>query len=172
MIISAIAAMSENRVIGSENTLPWHLPADLKHFKQVTMGHPILMGRKTFESIGRPLPGRQNIILTRDQTFHAQGCVIVHSVKDVMLKISEHNELLDESDELFVIGGAQIYQQMLPMTQRLYLTMIHHEFSGDVFFPEINRDEWREVECVRHEKDENNAYAFSFVVLNRVKGGM
>src|SRR6188472_2703937 len=116
-ILSAIVAMAENRVIGKNNQLPWHLPADLKHFKTITTGHPILMGRKTHESIGKPLPNRQNIILTRDSNYVAAGCTVVTSVKAALQKA--------ESPEVFIIGGAEIYRQLLPQVQRLYLTIVH-----------------------------------------------
>ena len=160
MRISAIAAMSENRVIGINNQMPWHMPADLQHFKQVTFSKPVLMGRKTFESIGRPLPGRYNVVITRDAKFHAEGCLVTTSIDTALAAVAE-------SDEIFIIGGALLYQQLLPRVQRLYLTIIHHAFLGDAYFPEINRDEWYEVEKHDFEADVKNPYPYSFVVLDR-----
>lgn len=162
-ILSAIAAMSTNRVIGNKNQLPWHLPADLKHFKAVTSGHPVLMGRKTYESIGKPLPNRTNIILTRTTNYSAPDCLIIHNVEAA---ISMAVEL--EMDEIFVIGGAEIFKQLLPQIQRLYLTHIHHTFDGDAFFPELNMDDWKEVSRERHHADEKNKYDYSFIVMERV----
>lgn len=161
MRLSAIAAMSENRVIGHNNQLPWHLPADLKHFKTITLGKPILMGRKTYESIGRPLPQRENIIVTRDVDFKAPGCLIVHSI-DAALSVVQHK------DEVLVIGGALLYQQMLPLVQRLYLTVIHQAFVGDAFFPEIDQSKWREVERCDCNRDEKNPYQYSFITLDKI----
>jgi dihydrofolate reductase len=160
MRLSAIVAMSENRVIGNDNRLPWHLPADLQHFKLVTLGKPIIMGRKTFESIGRPLPGRQNIIVTRDVDFLAPGCVVVHSIEAAISAASDQ-------EEAFVIGGALLYEQMLPLVQCLYLTVIHQAFEGDTFFPVIDMSEWTQVEEIRPELDEKNVYSYSFIVLKR-----
>jgi len=161
-IISAIAAMAENRIIGKNNQLPWHLPADLKHFKAVTTGHPILMGRKTYDSIGRPLPNRTNIILTRNPSVDIPGCKVVTSIQEAIQLASNENV-----QELFIIGGAEVYRQLLPQIQRLYLTIVHQNFDGDAFFPELDAKEWREVSRERHEPDEKNAYAYSFVRLER-----
>ena len=129
MKISIIVAMADKRVIGHDNRLPWHLPADLKHFKATTMGKPIIMGRKTWESIGRPLPGRTNIVVTRDPRYTADGCVVVHSI-DAALQACSGNE------EVMVIGGAEFYRQVLPEASTLYLTLVHDEFEGDALFPE------------------------------------
>lgn len=161
--ISAIAAMSENRVIGDDNQLPWHLPADLKHFKAITSGHPILMGRKTFESIGRPLPNRTNIIITRNHAFQAPGCVVIQSIDEAVEKAKEIG-----SDEIFIIGGAEVYKQLLPRIEKIYLTIVHDEFEGDAFFPELNSSEWVETERVKHDEDEDNEFGYSFVVMERV----
>lgn len=160
--LTGIVAMGENRVIGKNNQLPWRLPADLKHFKRLTTGHPILMGRKTFESIGRPLPDRTNIILTRDPTYSMPGCVVVTSLKDALA----HAVML-ESREVFVIGGAEIYRQTLPSLSRLYLTIVHHFFDGDAFFPELAPDEWKEISREFHHSDVENPYDYSFVMLER-----
>jgi len=160
MRISAIVAMSKNRVIGKDNALPWHLPADLKHFKDVTMGKPILLGRKTYESIGRPLPGRCNVVITRDLNFKAAGCIVTHSIEQALDAVSG-------SDEVFIIGGALLYQEFLPRVTRLYITLIHAEIEGDTFFPEINAAEWKEIERVDFSKDEKNSYDYSFIMLER-----
>lgn len=162
MLISLIAAMDRNRLIGTENRLPWHLPADLQHFKAMTMGKPIIMGRRTFESLGRPLPGRQNIVVTRDSAFLAEGCTVVHSVEQALAAASRHPEAM-------VIGGAALYGQLMARAQRIYLTLVDGEFEGDVFFPAFAAGEWREVEREGRKPDERNAYAYSFVVLERVK---
>ncbi len=158
MRISAIVAMSQNRVIGKDNQLPWHLPADLKRFKKLTMGHPILMGRKTYESIGHALPGRLNIIITHDRAFKAKDCVIVHSIDEAL-------QAAEKYDEVFVIGGALLFQQMWSLIERLYLTIIHQDFVGDVFFPEIDLAKWREIESEPHLAKENGdqfTYTFKF----------
>ncbi|HEX8350839.1 MAG TPA: dihydrofolate reductase [Hymenobacter sp.] len=160
-MIAFVVAVAENGVIGRDNQLIWHLPTDLRHFKQLTLGHPIIMGRRTFESIGRPLPGRINIIITRDPDWQAEGCTIAYSVPTAL-------ELAQQSDELvFVIGGAEIYRQALAAADTIYLTEVHHSFEGDVIFPEINHSEWRETTRERHEPDEKHTYAFSFVTLQR-----
>lgn len=159
--LSAIVAMSENRVIGIDNQLPWRIPADLKHFKTITTGHPILMGRKTFESIGRPLPNRTNIILTRNANYDAPGCVVVTSIDDAIAKA-------DPATEIFIIGGAEIYQQCLARVDQLYLTIVHEQFEGDAFFPELNSMEWREEDRVDHVADNENPYAYSFIKLRRI----
>ncbi len=158
MIISLIWAMAENRVIGIENRLPWKLPADMQWFRKQTMGKPIVMGRKTFESFGaRPLPGRTNIIITHDQTYKAEGTVVVHSI-DEALKAAGNVE------EVMVIGGASFYEQMLPKADRLYVTLVHDTFEGDAWFPGVDFSSWREVERHEHEADEKNNVGCSFVV--------
>lgn len=161
MLISAIVAMSQNRAIGLNNALPWHLPADLRHFKEVTMGKSILMGRKTYESIGRPLPGRLNLVLTRDRDFIAPGCTIVHSIDEAM-------QAAQPSNELCVIGGAVLYEKMLPKVQRLYLTVIEHICEGDAFFPDLDLSEWNVCASEAHQPDEKNQYPYRFDVLERV----
>jgi dihydrofolate reductase len=162
MKISIIVAMADNRVIGHDNRLPWHLPADLKHFKATTMGKPIIMGRKTWESIGRPLPGRTNIVVTRDPRYTADGCVVVHSV-DAALQACSADE------EVMVIGGAEFYRQVLPRASTLYLTLVHDAFEGDAFFPELDSHEWREVEREDFDADADNPHAYSFIRLERVE---
>lgn len=164
MTISLIAAMADNRVIGIDNTLPWHLPADLRHFKKITMGKPILMGRKTYESIGKPLPGRTNIIVTTDRGYQAPGCIVVHSIDEAL-------GATQESEEVMVIGGASFYEQLLPRADRLYLTLIHADFAGDAYFPDIDPTQWREIGRTDGEPDETNPYRYSFVVLERKRPG-
>ena len=161
MKISIVVAMAANRVIGRDNQLPWHLPADLKHFKQTTMGKPILMGRKTWESIGRPLPGRTNIVITRDENYDAPGCVVVHSIEAAM-------QAVEEQDEVMIIGGAEFYRQVLPRTDRIYLTRINEDFEGDTLFPELISSEWQEAGRVDCDADDNNPHSYSFITLDRV----
>jgi dihydrofolate reductase len=161
MKISIIVAMDANGVIGHDNELPWHLPADLQHFKKTTMGKPILMGRKTYESIGRPLPGRTNIVITRDSRYQAAGCVVVNSIDAAM-------EAAGEQEEIMVIGGAEFYRQVLPHTNTIYLTRIHATFDGDTAFPELKDADWREVERSDQAADEKNPHDYSFIRLDRV----
>ncbi|MFD3000528.1 dihydrofolate reductase [Pontibacter toksunensis] len=160
-MIAIVVAAAENNVIGKDNGLIWHLPADLRHFKQITMGHPMLMGRKTFESIGKPLPGRTSIIITTQKDYLAEGCIVTHSVQEAI----EQANALDE--EVCIIGGAEVYSQALPLTDTIYLTRIHHTFEGDVFFPELKEEEWETVEQEHHEPDEKNKYSYSFITLKR-----
>jgi dihydrofolate reductase len=159
-MFSLIAAMDRNRAIGLNNRMPWHMPADLKHFKAVTMAKPIVMGRKTYESIGRPLPGRRNIVLTQQSDLLIAGCEVVTS-------IAAMQELLGNEPEVMVIGGANLYQQLLPLSQRMYLTMINHQFEADAYFPEWSAEEWQEVARETHPADEANPYPYSFVTLER-----
>src|SRR5579872_2871461 len=158
MQISAIVAMSENHVIGKDNKLPWYLPADLKHFKNITLGKPIIMGRKTFESIGKALPDRCNVVVTHDVNFSAPGCIVAYSIETAL-------HAVDYSNEVFIIGGSALFEQLLPQINKLYLTILHHEFEGDTFFPVLDYNEWHEVERVRHEADAANVHAYSFVIL-------
>ena len=160
MKISLIAAMADNGVIGRNNRLPWRLSADLQRFKALTMGKPIVMGRKTWESIGRPLPGRTNIVVTRDVGYRAEGCVVVHSVDQAL-------EVAAGSDEVMVIGGANLYQQLLGRADRLYITQVRADVEGDAWFPEFDRTQWREVEHESHSRDEKNEYDYAFMTLER-----
>lgn len=160
MIISLIAAMGRNRVIGKDNALPWRLPADMKRFKNLTLGKPIIMGRKTFESIGRPLPDRTNIIITRDKDFHAESCVIVYSLDEAIASVGG-------AEEIMVIGGSSVFQQFLPYAKRIYLTIIDEDIEGDVFFPEFDKNEWHEQERIEYQPDEKNMYRYAFVTLER-----
>lgn len=161
-----IVAVAQNRVIGRNNKLPWYLPNDLKYFKQTTMGKPILMGRKTFESIGKPLPGRTNIVITRNQDWQADGVKVVHSLEDAYDLAASIAEI-DGSDELMIIGGDQIYQSALDQVDRIYLTKVHAEVEGDAFFPEVNWDVWKEVAREDFEAEGPNPYPYSFVVYDR-----
>lgn len=168
MIISMIAAIGRNKVIGHKNTLPWHLPADFAHFRALTLGKPIVMGQKTFESIGKPLPGRKNIILTLDPNFASEGVTVVHSL-DEAIKAAVTSEVpsIPQAQEVMICGGASIYQQFLPRAGRLYLTLIHAEFAGDAYFPEWNPREWQEVRREDHQADDKNSVDYSFVTLER-----
>lgn len=159
-VIALIAAMANNRVIGSDNRLPWKLPADLRYFKTVTTGKPVIMGRRTWESIGRALPHRTNIVVTRDPTFLAEGCLVVHSVGEALHAASG-------SEEIMVIGGASLYEQLLPCAQRLYLTLVDAEVSGDALFPKVDATQWQEVARDDHVPDAKNEYPYSFVVYER-----
>jgi dihydrofolate reductase len=158
--ITLIAAVAKNRVIGRDNKLPWRLPADLAFFKKTTMGHPVVMGRKTFESIGKPLPGRTNIVLTRQPDYEAAGCVVVRSIEEVLERFGDA--------DLFVIGGREIYELFLPYAHRLLITMLDHEFEGDAFFPEIDPAVWKETARVPGVTDEKNPYSYSFVTFERL----
>ena len=162
MIVSLISAMGNGRVIGIENRLPWHLPADMKHFRMLTMGKPVLMGRKTFDSIGKPLPGRTNIVVSQDTDFQPEGVKVARSIAQALSTDKE-------AEEIMVIGGASFYAQLLPQAQRLYITQIHHDFSGDAFFPPWNPGEWREIEREDHDVDDVNIYPYSFITLSRYK---
>lgn len=159
-MISMIVAADENNVIGKDNQLIWHLPDDLKFFKAKTSGHAIIMGRNTFESVGKPLPKRTNIIITRDENYSAEGCVVVHSLYDALEKAHE----VDTNP--FIVGGEQIYRLALPIADRVYLTRIHHTFDGDRHFPELNAA-WKEVESIDHPKDEKHAHSFTFKTYER-----
>jgi dihydrofolate reductase len=154
-VISIIVAASANNVIGAQGDLPWRLSDDLKRFKAVTMGKPIVMGRKTWESIGRALPGRQNIVITRRQKFVADGCDVVHSVDEAMSAAGNVGEIM-------VIGGSQVYELFLPAAQRLYLTRVHADVDGDAFFPAVDEDEWQLVSEEMYATDERNEFDCSF----------
>ena len=162
MRLSIVVAMDDNRLIGSKNQLPWHLPADLAYFKKLTSGKSILMGRKTYDSIGRPLPNRRNIVITRNSNISIPGCEVVSSIDDAL-------ELTKDDLEVMVIGGASLCEQLLPKVNRLYITKIDGEFEGDVFFPKYDDFDWLEVSCESHPKDNSNAYSYKFIVLDRVQ---
>ncbi len=161
MKLSILVAISDNRVIGREGGMPWHLSADLKRFKRLTMGHPLLMGRKTYDSIGRPLPGRTSVVITRQESLDLpKGVLVAHHLDEAL-------RLVAEQDEVFVIGGGEIYEQTLPLATRLYMTRVHARVDGDTYFPTFDSKPWQVVDEERHEPDEKNDYAYSFVTLER-----
>lgn len=160
MILSIISAIGKNNEIGKNNSLLWSLPADMKHFKDITTGHPIVMGQKTFESIGKPLPNRRNIILTLDRNFKKDGCEIIHSPVELYSLFKDQ----EENEEVFVIGGGQIYKLFINEAKRLYITYVEDKFpEADVFFPEIDESKWSKESEEIHEPDEKNKYQYSFV---------
>lgn len=158
--ISLIAAMAQNRTIGINNTLPWRLPGELKYFKSVTMGHHILMGRKTYESIGKPLPGRTTVIITRNQDYRAPGCIIANTLEAAI-------SVCAADDEIFFIGGAELYSQALHVADRLYLTEIQKDFEGDAHFPAFDYNQWLEIKREKHKVDEADSLEYHFVVYDR-----
>jgi len=162
MILSLLVAASENNVIGKDNQLPWHLPNDLKYFKNLTWGMPILMGRKTFESIGKPLSGRKSIVITRNTDWQHEGVDVVHSIEDAILKAESFGV-----KEIFVIGGAEIFKTSLQKANRIYLTRIHHHFDGDVYFPEVSEQDWQLASSRFVEADEKNAFNHTYQVWER-----
>ena len=165
MKLSMIAAMANNRVIGNNNKMPWHLPADLQWFKKTTMGSPILMGRKTYDSIGRPLPGRLNIVLSRNADLDIDGCTVVDSLEKAM----EEASAVDNNDEIFITGGAHLYNSLLSEVDRLYLTLIDADFEGDTFFPDYTQLDWKEVDRIDNDADDNNPHPYSFITLDRIR---
>ncbi|GAA3944622.1 dihydrofolate reductase [Litoribacillus peritrichatus] len=167
MKLSMIVAMAENRVIGRNNKLPWYLPEDLKYFKRVTMGKPIIMGRKTYESIGRPLPGRPNIILSRAGFEAPEGVHVVETI-EAAKELAESLAFIDGHDEAMIIGGSQIYQMALDACDRLYLTLVHAEVEGDAYFPTFDRSQWQEVGREDYAAEGPNPYDYSFTVLDRL----
>jgi dihydrofolate reductase len=160
VIISLIVAMDEKRGIGMEGKLPWHLPADLRHFKSLTMGHHIIMGRKTYETISRPLPGRTMVVVTRNPAYQAEGCLIAQSLESAIEKARESGE-----DEVFIIGGSQIFAEALELADRIYLTLVHTITNADVFFPAMEPDHWVEIEAEDHKADNKNQYSLTFKIL-------
>lgn len=160
-MLSLCVAIDENGLIGNNNALPWHLPADLKHFRKLTMGKPIIMGRKTYESIGHALPGRLNIVLTHKPNLNLGNCTVMHTIKEI-LSFSKN------TDESVVIGGAKLYESLLPQIQRMYITKIHAKFVGDTYFPNYQSTEWRQVETQTYSADQKNSYSYSFVILERI----
>jgi dihydrofolate reductase len=163
--LELVLAVAENDVIGRGNQLPWHLPADLRHFKSLTLGKPVLMGRKTYESIGKALPGRANIVLSRSAEFSPNDCVVVKTVDEARIAAGAQSALM-------VIGGAEIYRQCLPLASRIHLTLIHAQIEGgDTLFAGWRGTEWDESSCERHEADDKNAYAYSFITLERMGSG-
>lgn len=153
--VSIIVAVANNGVIGKDNQLIWHLPADLKYFKNLTTGHHIIMGRKTFESIGKPLPNRTSIIITSNKNYHQEGCLVANSLEEAIAKVKY-------DEELFIIGGGTIYEQALPIADKLYVTEVHANIEGDVFFPEIHSNIWEKTSEEKHEANEKNKHNYSF----------
>ena len=162
MIISIIVAMDRQGIIGMNYKLPWHLSSDLRNFKKITMGKPIIMGRKTHASIGRPLPGRENIVLSADTGYKAEGCTVMHSQEEVFA-------YLRDREEIMFMGGADVYAQVLERTDRIYLTEVHADVKGDTRFPSFDRSAWEEVSRQDFRADEKNEYDYSFVVLKRYR---
>ncbi len=160
--VSVIAALAKNRVIGIDNRLPWRLPEDLAHFKALTLGHPVLMGRKTFESLGRPLPGRTNVVITRNPDYRPEGCMLAASIAEAIVRCAD-------SDELFFIGGAELYAQAIDLADRLYLTEVDAEVAGDAWFPEYDRGAFREISRVSCVGARDDPLHFDFVVYERVR---
>lgn len=161
-MISIIAAIGNNNELGKDNDLIWHLPADLKRFKKITTGHTIIMGRNTFESIGKPLPNRRSVIITRNKEYYKEGCDVVHSLEEAL-------DLVDEKEKAFIIGGAQIYKEALhkDLADELEITKVHQDFEADVYFPEINHTDWKMVFNEEHTPDEKNKFNYSFLKYTR-----
>lgn len=159
MTISIVVAIAENHAIGKDNKLLWHLPNDLKHFKEITSGHTVIMGRKTYDSVGRPLPNRRNIIITR-QPIEIEGCEVVNSVEAALA-------LCAGTPEVFIVGGAEIYKQVMHLTDKIFLTIVHANIEGDTYFPEIEPAIWKETQRQDHEANEKNALPYSFITLER-----
>ncbi|CAA9892409.1 Dihydrofolate reductase [Candidatus Methylobacter favarea] len=162
MKISLIVAMSSNQVIGNKGQIPWRVSADLRKFKKITMGFPILMGRKTYESIGRPLPGRTNIIISRNLSFRAEGCLVFNTIESALKKACQ------KAEKVFIIGGSALYEALLPLADTLYITQVHKEFQGDTFFPEFDRKDWSEVERYDIRYDPEAGFSYSFLKFERV----
>lgn len=162
-VIAAIVAAGKDWAIGRDNDMLWHLPNDFRFFKQTTLGHPVIMGRKTFLSLGKPLPGRQNIVVTRQQSFTAEGIMVVHSLEAAIAAAT-----LEDQEMVFVIGGGEIYRQALPMIEQLYLTVVAGSFpQATTFFPAIDWADWTEISRDHHTQDERHAYDYTFIVLKR-----
>lgn len=160
MKVSLIVAMARNRVIGRDNRLPWRLSSDLKWFKSLTMGHHVIMGRRTYDSIGRPLPGRTSIVISRTWSAAPEGVTVVRSIEEAL-------EAARGEEEVFVLGGAEVFRRTLPMADTLFLTLVHADVEGDVLFPELEPDDWQLVSREDHDSDEKNEYPFSFLVYER-----
>ncbi len=164
MKISCIVAAAKNNAIGHNNDIPWHLPADLKYFKKITLGHHIIMGKNCFLSIGRPLPKRTNIVLTRDPFFIASNCIVVHSINEALEVAHDNGE-----EEAFIIGGGTIYAQTIDLWDKLYFTDVDLKVKGDVFFPELDMNEWKLISEEPHKKDEKNKYDYNFKTFERIR---
>lgn len=162
-LIISVAAYSLNRVLGHKGKLPWHLPKDLRFFREVTKGHPIIMGRPTFESLGKPLPARTNIVITSKKDLKIPGCIVVHSLEEAIREA----EKAPGSDKIFIGGGGVVYGEAMPYVDQMYLTLIHGTFEGDAFFPEFKESEWKLISEEKHHKDAEHAYDFDFLVFER-----
>jgi len=160
--ISILVAMASNRTIGINNTLPWRCPEDLKHFKALTMGHHMIMGRKTFDSIGKPLPGRTTVVVTRNANLKIEGCVIAHSLQEAIAACAG-------DEEIFIVGGAELYAQSIPLADTLYLTEIQQEINGDAHFPAIKHSEWQEIAREKRSQEQPQALEFHFATYSRIK---
>jgi dihydrofolate reductase len=160
MKLALIVATDEAGLIGKNNDLPWRLSADLQYFKRITMGKPIIMGRKTHESIGRPLPGRDNIIITSDREYQAEGCIVTHSITEAL-------EACQGAEQAMIMGGSSLYEQCLPMVDMIYLTQVHATLEGDTWFPEWDKNEWQCISEEKHPADDKNEYPYSFMVYQR-----
>jgi dihydrofolate reductase len=160
-MLSIIAAVSKNNALGKENKLLWHLPADLKRLKLLTMGHHLIMGRKTFESLGKPLPGRPHVVISRQKEFNPEGVTVVDTLEKAI-------EFSKEDEQAFIFGGGEIYRLALPFVKRIYLTRVIAEFDGDTYFPEINFNEWKMVKCENFSPDEKNLFFYSFEEYEKI----
>lgn len=160
MSVSIIVAFDENRLIGRDNQLPWHLPADLKHFKEITMGHHMIMGRRTFESIGKALPGRTSVVITRQLDLQFEGCIMASSLEDAIQKCPAN-------EDVFVIGGADVFNQAMRLCDKLHTTLIHHQFEGDTHFPELDPKVWQVTSRVDYQPDEKNPWSYSYIDYKR-----
>ena len=167
MKLAMIAAVAENNAIGINNKMPWYLPGDLRYFKAITMGKPIIMGRKTFDSLRKPLPGRTNIVITRDKSWQQDGVKVVYSL-DEAIELAEDIALINGNDEIMVIGGEQIYRMALEKAERLYLTKVYQSFDGDAFFPELNDRQWQETSREDLQSEGEQALAYSYLILDRI----
>ena len=163
MKVTIIAAVAENGVIGNKNKIPWRLPSDLKHFRKITIGHHIVMGRRTHESIGRALDGRTNIVITRNKNYKSSGCIVVSSLDDALKAARKAKE-----KEVIVIGGGQIYIQAMPLADRIYLTRVKANVAGDTYFPKIESSKWKEINCEQYPADDKNQYPYELCILEKV----
>lgn len=162
-MISLLFAMDRNRLIGANNDLPWHLPNDLKFFKEKTTGHTIIMGRKTFDSIGRALPNRRNVVLSKKEISLPEGVELIHDMNTFLEWSTDHPE-----EEIFVIGGGGLFEQILPYADRMYVTLIDEEFAGDIYFPDFSLEDWNEVSRVKGKRDDKNPYDYYFIQYDRI----
>lgn len=167
MKIAMIAAVAENNAIGINNKMPWYLPGDLRYFRRITMGKPVIMGRKTFDSLRRPLPGRTNIVITRNSSWQHEGVKVVHNMDDA-IALAEDIALINGNEEIMVIGGEQIYRMALEKADRLYLTRVQQSFAGDAFFPELDESRWQEISRQDLQSEDDEPLIYSYLVLDRI----